>query len=191
MTYYWRFVDLFLATYWYNGNYCNSRRAWKEKKNKMRETERERKKRRRGKRQGSQEKEEKERQHGSFFHDEKTVSPIVDRYPSWNNRDNEKATQPKSFVLFSLFLRLCNTDFLHVFRFGLRISSLLAAPTESPAFPLSFWPYDFHRRCHWHASLAITLNKNWKEPQLSPSIDVPILLDATFKTKKQTAHRDV
>lgn len=34
-----------------------------------------------------------------FLRRRKTVSLIVDRYPSRNNRDNEKATQPKSFAL--------------------------------------------------------------------------------------------
>lgn len=84
------------------------------------------------------------------------MSSIVDRWnPSWNNRDNEKATQPKSFVAFlSLSLSLsspCNSLPPHFFFFfrssypptSHPLASSLPPSTELLGFLLSSWPVIF------------------------------------------------
>lgn len=133
-----------------------------------------------------------------FFHDEKTVSPIVDRYPSWNNRDNEKATQPKSFA-FSLLFSVTNSPRLlpyFSFRPSYFAGLLLVASAEPMAFLLSSSFAVVFIVAQTHGSLAIALAKNRKEPQLSPSIKFTFFSLSFFflsfegKIKKHPARRD-
>ena len=176
MTYYRRFVDLFLPTFRGTMETIATQdepAQGIEKKKEMEEkTERETERERKRERETGKRRKEKERQRGSFFHDEKTVSPIVDRYPSWNNRDNEKATQPKSFVLFSLFFY--DSAVTEAPRFSLSFSLFLflvsafispsPSPAKSPGHPFVYPSLMvFILVCDQTDSLPIALHKNRKE----------------------------